>query len=251
MQWSISVDTGWTLGPLRKDMRNRIARAGARATDKAAQGVRDDLRTSMRSARLGGLANTVAATSDLRRGRPTGRSSEGVDVAAFVVLRGLKSKRTAGALDAYVDNDSTDIAPVRGRWLAIATREIPARAGRKRMTPELYKSSGLESRIGPLKLVPGKHPGTALLVVEDVTINLAREGKARRSPKNGRARAGRARVGIVAFVLIRQTRRSRRVDPQAIAARWQQRLPRMLSDEMTKGPGSNPFVSRSSFSFTV
>ena len=251
MRWQIGIGTGWSLGPFKRNMRQRIAKAGARATERAAEGARNDIRSAMRSQRLGNLANVVSFTSDRRKGRPEGRSTERVDVAGFVTLRGIKSERTAGAIDAYVDNDSTQIVPVRGQWLAIATNEIPARVSRKRMTPELYRSSGLETKIGPLQFVPGKHAGTALLVVNDISISLARAGRPRRLPKNGRTSAGRARVSIVAFVLIRQTRRSRRVDPRLIAQKWQQRLGRMLSDELTGGPGPRPFVSRIGGRFTL
>lgn len=233
MRWQISVGTGWSLGPFKKNMRERIGRAAARATDKAAQGARDDIRASMRSQRLGGLANTVAATSDLKRGRPQGRGGEVLDVAGFVTLRGIKSQRTAGALDSYLDNDSTDIKPVKGNYLWASTPEIPRFAGRKRMTPSLYYKSGLAAKIGKLVPVKGKRPGEMLLVVPDANISLSRPGKIRPVPKSGRVREGRARVGIVAFVGFRQTRRSRRVDPRAVAEKWQQKLSRMFADEMT------------------
>jgi hypothetical protein len=228
---SIAVGTGFSLGPYRRDLGRRIARAAARATEKAAIGARDEIRQQMRAQRLGGLANVVSFTSDLKKGRVPESADGGFDVAGFVTVRGIRSQRTLGALRAYVDNDATSIQPVNGKWLAIATPELPRKAGRRRLTPALYKSTGLEQKIGPLKFVPGRS-GIAYLVVEDATINLARRGKARRLPKRGGARAGRARVGFVAFILIRQTRRSRRVDPRIIAAAWSRRLPGMISREL-------------------
>jgi len=251
MKWQISAGTGFSLGSFKSNMRQRLTRAAAKATDRAAFGARDDIRSAMRNQRLGGLANVISATSDLRLGRPQGRGGALIDVAGFVVLRNIKSQRTAGALDAYIDNESTTISPQKGRWLAIATREIPRFAGRRRMTPALYDSTGLADSIGPLRFVPGKHAGVAYLVVEDATINLARQGKARRLPKRGSVRGGRARVGFVAFVLIRQTRRVRRVDPADIGAKWQQRLPLMLSRELSGDAGAPNFTSQLGTSFKL
>lgn len=250
MKWQISVGTGYSLGPFRRDMATRLARAAGRASDKAAMGARDDIRRDMRGKRLGNLANVVSFTSDQKKGRiPQGGDS--FDVAGFVTVRGIRSARTAGALKAYVDQDTTNIAPVRAKWLAIPTNEIPRRAGRKRMTPALYKSTGLEGRIGELTFIPGKHSGVAYLVVTDATILRSKGGKAKRPRGRGLGGASRARVGFVAFVLIRQTRRQRRVDPRAIARYWQGQLPKMLAAEFDRGGNSQRFTPQVSTSFRL
>ncbi|PHQ63644.1 MAG: hypothetical protein COC10_05135 [Sphingobium sp.] len=238
MDWKIQQPGGDPLRQWRSKLSNRLTIAAARATDKASQLARDDVRNSMRSQRLGGLSRTIAATSDAKKGRVRSGDIQDLDVGGFVTVRGVKSQRAAGALRSYVDQDATNISPVRGRWLAIATKEIPQRASRRKMTPELYKSSGLEERIGPLQFVKGR-PGVAYLVVKDATVPLNGKGRARRVPKNGNVRAGRARVGFVAFILIRVTRRSRRTDPRRIAERWAQRLPALLAEQLSAGGNSN------------
>lgn len=224
MDFGLRPAPGATTGPWRRELTARMVRAAGRTTDKAAFGARDEIRAAMRAQRLGNLANTIGATSDIRKNRPQGRSPGGLDIAGFVTAS-IRSQRTAGALKAYLDQDQTEINPVAAKYLWIATNEIPRRVGRRRMTPALYRSSGLESSIGPLTFVKGRHPGLAFYVVQSTTIQLARSGKAKRLPKRGRVGAGRAHVGIVAFIGIRRTRRSRRVHPEQIAAAWQKRLP--------------------------
>ncbi|SDA14926.1 hypothetical protein [Sphingomonas sp. NFR15] len=231
MRWKVEPQRGASPGPYRRDLGGRLARAAARATDRAAFGARDDIRQEMRSQRLGNLANAIGATSDLKKGKVPSGLGRGFDVAGFVYAR-IKSSRTAGALRAYVDQDTTDIAPVRGKYLWIATSEIPRKAGRRRMTPELYRATGLENSIGPLVFIKGRHFGEAFYVVKDTTIQLARSGKARRLPKRGKVGAGRARVGIVAFVGIRRTRRQRRVNPRQIAAARQRAMAQLLGKEL-------------------
>lgn len=233
MRFELRPPARGSTGPWRNRCLRRLNDAAARATDKAAFGARDELRAAMRGQRLGGLANAISATSDLRKKRRGIAGGVKLDVAGFVTLR-FKSARTKGALDAYVENDTTQIGPRKGKWLAIATNEIPRRAGRKRMTPARYVETGLENRIGPLTFIPGRTAAVAYLVVKDTTIQLARSGKARRLPKRGRVGAGRARVGLVAFVLIRRTRRQRRVAPREIGARWQQRLPELMKGELKR-----------------
>src|SRR3546814_5698934 len=94
-------------------------------------------------------------------------------------------------------------------------RSIPARVGRKKITPKLYNNSGLATSIGKLIFRKVK-PNLALLVVRKVSL----------SPKTGRAKAlgprgTRTRIvpekDTVAFVLIRQTRRAKRWDKDAPA----------------------------------
>ena len=231
MKFEVNVPPTLTLKPWRRYVGATLVGAAARATDKAAQGARDDIRSAMRGQRLGGLANAIGSTSDLRKKRVPSAGGR-FDVAGFVYAR-VKSERTLGALKSYVDQDTTSIRPA-GKWLAIATQEIPKKVGRRRMTPALYRSSGLEERIGPLTFIKGKHPGVAYLVARDVTIS-GKPGKARRLPKRGGVRGGRARVGIVAFTLIRATRRSRRVDPRSIARSWVGRLPDLIKRELASG----------------
>lgn len=235
MDWKLQQPGADALGQFRRSLSKRLTIAAARATDAAARLARDDLRHDMRAQRLGGLSNVIGSTSDRQKGRVNTGDISLLDVAGFVTVRNVKSPRTAGALKSYLDNDQTTIAPVRGRWLAIPTKEIPSKSARRKMTPDLYRASGLEEKIGPLEFVKSKRPGVAYLVVNDVTIRTdGKNGKARRLPKRGVASKGRGHVSVIAFILIRVTRRSRRSDPRQIAERWARRMPALLNQELSR-----------------
>jgi hypothetical protein len=229
MKYGYSLGTGISLGPWRKNMLQRLARGAQIATDRAATGARDDIRSAMRGQRLGGLANAIKQTSDLKKNRVKALPDGGFSVSG-VVYAHVRSDRTKGALDAYTEG--AQIVPKKGRWLAIATNEIPRLVGRKRMTPQLWVEAGYNSKIGPLRFVPTHRGNVAYLIVDSVTTSPYRSGSAKRLPKSGRPKAGRQHVGIVAFVLIKATRRTKRVDPLRIAARWQGRIPRLWEQAM-------------------
>lgn len=234
MSWKIEQPGGDALGPFRRTLSKRVTLSAARATDKAARLTRDDIRTTMRAQRLGGLSRTIASTSDLQKGRINAADLSRLDVGGFVSIRGVKSPRTAGALQSYLDQDVTNIAPVRGQWLAFPTTSIPKKVGRRKITPALYRAGGLEQKIGPLQFVKSGRPAVAYLVVNDVTIRTGgKRLNPRKLPKRGTASKGRAHVSIIAFVLVRATRRSRRADPRQIAEKWARRLPALLNQELS------------------
>jgi hypothetical protein len=233
MDWSIKQPSGNALAGFRQNLSKRLTIAAAKATQKAARLAKEDLRRDMRAQRLGGLANVIASTSDRQKGRVTPGDISLLDVAGFVSVKGVKSPRTAGALKSYIDQETTSITPVRGRWLAMPTKEIPSKAGKFKMTPERYRAAGLEEKLGKLQFVKSKRPGIAYLVINDVTIRTdGKKGKTLRLPKRGTASKGRGHVSIVAFVLIRATRRSMRVSPAAVAEKWARRLPALLNQEL-------------------
>lgn len=239
MSWRIDQPGKDALEQYRRSLSKRVSMAAARASEKAALGARDDMRSAMKNRRLGGLANTISYTSDRKKGRVKAADISILDVAGFVSVRGVKDKRTAGALRSYVDQETTQIAPVRGRWLAFPTKSIPSRVkGGLKMTPERYRASGLEQKMGPLQFVPGKRPGMAYLVIKDVTVRNDGKGSVRPLPKSGRAAKGRGHVTVIAFILIRATRRSMRVSPQAIVDKWSARLPALLNAELGSSAGS-------------
>lgn len=221
---SLSYGTGFSLGPFQKNMLQKMARGAQIATDRAATGATADIRTAMRGQRLGGLANAIKQTSDLKKGRVKLTGDGGFSVSGVVYAQ-IRSERTKGALIAYTEG--AQIVPNKGRWLAIATSEIPRLVGRNRMTPALYVEKGFEQRIGPLRFVKTHRANVAYLVAESVSTSPYRSGSAKRLPKSGRVRGGRQHVGIVAFVLIKQTKRTKRVEPLQIAAKWQGRIPRL------------------------
>lgn len=203
----------------RRQCIQRLERASLAATDKAAREALPQIRGP-----LGRLGNILGAGSDLKKGRGVRRTPDGGYRASGWIHMRSKSERAVGAIQAYTEG--AEIAPVRGRFLWIATDEIPRRAGRKRMTPALYRANGFENRIGPLVQIPGRHRGEALLIVRNVTVDrFGRRGKARRLPRRGAVGSSRARKDfIVAFVGIRRTSRSAKVNPKQIISVQQARL---------------------------
>lgn len=203
----------------------RLERAALISSDRAAAAALRDHRAAMEAAGLGKLGNALGYGSDLKKGRGVHRrGAEGFSASGWVYIRS-RSERSVGAIVAYTEG--ADISPKKSPWLWISTDEIPRRAGRFRMTPALYRSSGLESRIGTLVQIEGRHGGEALLIVRNVTVDrFGRAGKARRLPKRGGVGPSRERRDfIVAFVGIRRTSRSARVHPREIMSIQQARLP--------------------------
>lgn len=212
----------------------RVARAAAYATDEAARQAHFNITGAMGAMKLGKLARAVGHGSDLKKRRvppPNARFR----VSGWVFARGKRgaSDRTFGALKAYTEGAT--IVPRKGRWLWIATDEIPQKAGRHRMTPARYIASGLERRIGELEFIPGDHAGEAFLIARDVTVNAANGyGKARRAPRRGAIGASRKKVDfIVAFIGIKITRRSKRVDPRKLTADAARRVPQLMLRHLT------------------
>lgn len=203
-------------------------RAALRATQKAARVAAQQVKTGL-PGRLGGA---IKAGSDLDKRGAANQSPTGPRASGWVVIRG-KSERARGAVKA-----ATEGAEIRSKgrtWLAVPTDDIPRRAGRYKMTPALYRSSGLETRIGPLEFVRGKG-GKALLIVRNVSVDrFGRRGSARRLPGQRALRGNRERRdAIVAFVLIRSTSFPKRVDPTPIIAAQQARLGDLLAEEIRK-----------------
>ncbi|MEA3044578.1 MAG: hypothetical protein QOH47_2416 [Sphingomonadales bacterium] len=198
----------------------RMEQASLKATDQAARAAAAQIKAAM-PGRLGGA---ITSGSDLRKGRGVHRrGAEGYRASGWVAIRG-KSERTVGAVISATEG--AEIRPIKGPFLWIATDEIPRRAGRYRMTPALYRRSGLENRIGPLVQIPGRHRGEALLIVRSVTVDrFGRRGRARRLPRRGAIGGSRERRDfIVAFVGIRNTSRSASVDARQIISLEQARL---------------------------
>jgi hypothetical protein len=209
-----------------------MERVAQRVTDRAASGAKDDITTAMAGAGLGRLARVIGAGSDLRKGR-IHRSADGFSASGFVFIRGSGNPRTVGAIQAYTEG--ADIRPKRGSYLWIASKQIPAKAGRNRMTPELYNSTGLDQRIGPLVFVPGHHRGTAWLIVESVSVNRASGRGARALPRKRALRGSRSqRLFIVAFTGIRRTSRTARFNSRAITKAQADRMPQLVADELSK-----------------
>jgi hypothetical protein len=199
------------------------------ATDRASREGLRAVRAQMASARLGRLGNALSAGSDLRKnGRVRQLGAGGFSASGWVAIRS-RSERTLGAIEAYTEG--ADIRPVKGRWLWIATDQIPARAGRYRMTPQRYVQAGFDTKIGPLVQIRSVN-GRPLLVVKDASVNAAgRPRSARRLRRNGQSYKGqRPKVFIVAFIGIPRTSRAARVDAAQSFETERRAMPRYLNE---------------------
>lgn len=195
------------------------------ATDRASREAQQQIRSAMRSAGLGKLTQAVGQTSSLRKraGTPYG----------VIYAKGGDESRAGGALEAY--SQGATITARSGKWLAFPTRAVQRMVGkgrgRRRLTPSLYKSSGLEASLGRLHFRPAGN-GMAYLIARNVTLH----------PRTGRAkaagtRAPRTRIPakeVIVFVLIRFTRRAKRFDKDSIVSAEAARVPDYLAEELLR-----------------
>lgn len=216
----------------RRNSIQSIERAALRSVAVVAGRGKAAIRSQFSGAGLAGLGRAIDANSDDKKGTIKRFGATGFSVSAAFFVRS-QSERTLGAIASYTDG--AEIVPVRGRWLWFATDEIPKRAGRKRMTPALYRANGFESKIGPLIFVKSIN-GNPLLVVKGGSVNAA--GKARSA--KGRTKAGGLRKGqrakefIVAFIGIPRTSRAARVNITAILNNVRAQLPEIFNREMDR-----------------
>lgn len=197
-----------------------VRRAAIIATDRASKEAQRAVQSRIRSVGLGRLAGAVGQTSTLkertqsRPGRPYG----------VLFARGGDESLAGGALESY--SRGSVIRAQNGQWMAFATKAVPrfmmVGGQRRRTTPDLFRNSSLATSIGKLIFKPiGQNK--AVLVIRKVSL----------SPKTGRAKAlgprgTRTRVPVkevVAFVLIRVTRRAQRFDKDAIILNYARRVP--------------------------
>lgn len=208
----------------------RLQAAALNATARAALTAKRKLRADMQGAGLGRLGNAVDHGSDAEKNGRVRTMGQGWSASGWLAIRS-RSERTIGAIESYTAG--ADITPKRGRWLWIATDEIPIRAGRQRMTPALYNKQGFDAKIGPL--VPVKSSsGTPLLIVRNVGVSASGKPRSARSlTKRGMPRRGQQQVDfIVAFFGIPNTSRRARVDVDAIVAEARASLPGLITQEL-------------------
>ena len=234
MRVSARLDRGDFEGPFnefRRFAEQRMERAALIATDRARNVALQRVRAEIQGAGLGRLGNGVGSGSDLDEGRGVHRYSNGGFSASGVVFVRSGSERTRGAIEAYTEG--ADIKPVRGRFLWIATDQIPRVTGRFRMTPELYRKNGFEQKIGPLVFVKSIN-GRPLLVVQNVGVSaLGRSRSAKSLTKRGFPRKGQIeKKFLVAFIGIPRTQRAARVDVAAIMRSVAAELPALFNDAL-------------------
>jgi hypothetical protein len=181
---------------------------------------------------LGRLAGAVGYTSSEKKRRRDPNNAWGA-----VFARGGDESRGGGALEAY-----TKGATIRGRnvtWLAIATRALPkmisAGGRRARMTPERYEAAG--NPLGPL-VFKRLNANTAILIAQGDFAVSRKTGRAK--PFAGRQTRTRVKQrDVVAFVLIRETKRAKRFDQVEIVRRAASKVPDFLAEEMRQAlPGT-------------
>lgn len=216
-----------------REVQRQAEKAALQATARASAEATRKLRADMAGRRLGRLGNAIGTTSDQAKGGRVYRTGSGSGFSASgVTFARSKSARTLGALEAYTEGAS--IRARRGGWLWIASRDIPARIGRERMTPALYKAKGLEQRIGPLVFVQGRNKGEALLIVRKASVS--RSGRAGSARQQGK-RVSAKRIGadqLVAFIGVRSTARAARVNVESILRAEQARLPERFTEAVEK-----------------
>lgn len=210
-------------------LRERVERAMMVATDRASK---DGLRV-IRERLPGRLGNAIGHFSDLKKGKVF-REGSASSASGGIALRS-KSERTVGAIISYTEG--AQILPKKGRWLWIATDQIQRLAGsgrnRRRVTPAIYQSMGLDQKIGPLKLIRprGRPP---LLIVDNIGVTPGKSRSARSLTQRGLPRKGQVNVGIVAFYAIPRTQRTRVVDPAAVMRAEADKVPAYVADELRK-----------------
>ncbi len=185
-----------------------LRRASHYAADKAIKEAKSVTRQTIRTVRLGRLANAVGSTSSLEKGRLAGNAW------GAIFARGGINSRANQALMAYTEG--AVIVPTGGRkWLAYPA----AAAGRLVRMPTARG-------FGNFKNTPGRYgeklrfvqfsPRRAALVMDNAIV----------SNKTGRIRRGAKRPGtastkkkfVVVFWLIKVTTRAKRFDQHRIVA---------------------------------
>ena len=215
----------------KRDSIQRVERSMLVATDTASRNALRDIRTSNA---LGRLGNALGHFSDLKKGKGFRFGSSGFSASGGIAIK-TKNERTVGAIISYTEG--SEILPTKGRWLWFPTPELAIkRIGRKKITPALYNASALPQRLGPLVFIPGRHAGEALLIIRNVQTALSGRRRPIKGSRSGVARAGRQQQEqIVAFVGIRRTARTQRIDVPAIMRANAARVGELFYNEMKKG----------------
>lgn len=198
----------------------KMERAALQYSDRAATETLREFRSKGQAAGMGGLVMAVGAGSDLKKGNGVHRKAGGGFSASGWLFFRSGYKRSRGALEAYLSKGRTTItAKNRSGLLWFPTEAIQrlAKVGdhRKRLTVARWKAAGMDAKVGKLVRITAAD-GTPLLIVENVGVRAS--GKARSLRRNGLPRRGdTAQKYIIAFIGIRQTTRTQRVDLPDIA----------------------------------
>lgn len=199
------------------DAEAQVARSVTGAMREVAEGLKTDLRSDVVGAGLGQrLANTW-------RGKTYPEKGNSVDAAAFVWSRAPK------LVDAF--DRGVTIRSKHGFWLAIPTSAagatgLSATGARKRITP-----GGWERRTGMRLRFVYRRGQPSLLVADNARLTKAGLAKA----NTGRRRDGGAytrlagRSTVVVFILVPQVTLAKRLDIEAVARRWGDRVAGLIA----------------------
>lgn len=183
-------------------------RAVTAGVTEATEGLKLELRQHVSSAGLGNrLPNAVRSQV-----YPKGRASLRAAGEVFI-----DSKKGIRIFDAML-NGAT-IRGSGGKYLAIPTKNVPrhGRGGMQRMTPE-----DVARLYGPLRSIPtGSAKAPFILVAQAIR---ARNDRAERTATGRRKAQGRAERPVAMFVLVKEVRQTRKLDPDAIVDRWGGRI---------------------------
>jgi hypothetical protein len=191
-----------------KQQHDALARAATVAVDAAGEGLKNDLRASVRGAGLGTRLGNAIRNRTYPNGNRTSISAASTVAAApgaDEILQGFIQGATIRARNGK-------------RYLTIATPAAGKGPRGGRITPAEYER---RHRV-KLRFVPGKRGG-GFLVLD--TGRLTRRGGA--VPSRAR-RPRRAPETITIFILVPVVRLAKRLDPQALYRKWQQALPQLI-----------------------
>lgn len=205
----------------------KLRAASHYSVDKATTLAKGLTKQAIVGAGLGRLAGAVISATSTTKGKTRADFAFGV-----IYADGKGTNRGNQALLAY--SQGATIVPSAGKkWLAFPTGAIPKRVGPKAMTPALYNASSLVQSIGKLQFVRGKKSSEAYLIAKKVTVS-RRTGRAK--AYQGRVpRGSDAKKGVVAFILIKFTKRAQRFDQNAIMARANRATPVFAQEFLDRG----------------
>lgn len=208
----------------RKDLRA----ASVLATDRASKDGQRAVQNRIRSVGLGKLSNAVGHTSSKRERNTIG------DPYGVIFARGGDDSLGGGALESY--SRGANIYSQKGKWLAFPTAAVPkftsVNGRRRRTTPALFLNrsgrgpvAGAMPNFGRLVFKP-IGPNRAVLVLPKASVSI-RTGRAK-APNKRKSKLSTNEKDVVAFVLIRITRRAQRFDHRQIMQSFGRRLPRYI-----------------------
>ena len=200
-------------GNLERHMKVEVKAAGSAVvagTRRAADGLKQEMRTQVASAGLGRrLANSWRGKIyENKKLNAAGR----VWTKAPTIMRAF--------------DEGVTIKSKKGLWLAIPTPSAPRRGvGGKRISPSTFP----EHRFGRLRFVYRGSGKPSLLVVDGLRARGGQRGGFAKTGKRAQS-SGRGLTTVVMFIMVPQVRLRKRLDFTGAGRHWLQRLPRLIAN---------------------